>query len=159
MARFFKGQIPWNKRRIDRVCALCKKEFTTSPSAMGKYCSRKCAGFKKGTIPWNKGIPYYYGAKHHSWKGGVTPINEKIRKSAKYRLWREAVFKRDNYTCVIGGKAHGSRLNADHIKPFSLYPELHFDITNGRTLCVDCHRVTDSFLNPHMRKEDYVYLE
>ena len=42
--------------------------------------------------------------------------------------------------CIIGGKGHGSKLNADHIKPFSLYPELRLIVENGRTLCVDCHK-------------------
>ena len=74
----------------------------------------------------------------------ITPKNEKIRKSMEYKLWREAVFKRDDYTCVVC-KKRGIELNADHIKSFSLFPELRFAIDNGRTLCVDCHRKTDTY--------------
>ena len=87
------------------------------------------------------------GNKHHNWKGGVTPINKMIRSSPEYKLWRMAVFARDNYTCVWGGKEHGNKLHADHIKPFSLFPELRFAIDNGRTLCKECHRKTDTWGN------------
>ena len=84
------------------------------------------------------------GEKSYLWKGGITPINEKLRKSLEYKLWREAVYKRDEWTCVWCEKK-GGRLNADHIKPFSLYPELRFALDNGRTLCVECHRTTDTY--------------
>lgn len=84
------------------------------------------------------------GDKASSWKGGVTPINEIIRKSFEYKLWREAVFKRDDYSCVLCG-VRGGDLQADHIKRFAEYPELRFDVSNGRTLCVPCHRATDTF--------------
>ena len=84
------------------------------------------------------------GDKSHSWRGGVTKLNEKIRKSFEYRLWRKAVYERDKYTCVWCG-IKGTRLNADHIKPFSLFPELRFAIDNGRTLCEDCHKKTDTY--------------
>ena len=33
-------------------------------------------------------------------------------------------------------------MNADHIKPWAYYPELRYDINNGRTLCVEHHRLT-----------------
>ena len=85
------------------------------------------------------------GNKCYKWMGGITPINAKIRNSIEYKLWREAVFKRDNYTCVWCFDNKGGNLNADHIKPFSLFPELRFAIDNGRTLCVDCHRKTDTY--------------
>lgn len=81
---------------------------------------------------------------HNFWKGGVNKINLKIRGSLQYRLWRESVFERDNYTCVWCGQ-RGGKLNADHIKPFCDYPELRFAIDNGRTLCIPCHRKTDTW--------------
>ena len=92
------------------------------------------------------------GKNHWSWQGGKTSEQEKIRKSIDYKLWREAVFARDDYTCQECGK-RGGRLNADHIKPFSLYPELRLDINNGRTLCVDCHKKTDTYLKGPLVKQ------
>ncbi len=72
------------------------------------------------------------------------PENRRIRKSIDYKLWRERVFQRDNYTCQEC-YVRGGELNADHIKPFALYPELRFDISNGKTLCVPCHRATPTY--------------
>lgn len=86
-----------------------------------------------------------HGAKCHKWKGGVTPINERIRKSSKYVQWRKDVFARDNYTCQMCGKRGNGTLNADHIKPFALFPELRFELSNGRTLCLACHRLTPTY--------------
>ena len=102
---------------------------------------------------WNKGQPstWAVGEKNVNWKGGVTPINEKIRKSLEYRIWRRSVFERDNYTCIwcgakfIKGVTGRVTLHADHIKPFAQYPELRFAIDNGRTLCVPCHKTTETF--------------
>lgn len=58
--------------------------------------------------------------------------------------WRKQVFERDNYTCQECG-SRGGRLNADHIKPWCIFPELRFDINNGRTLCIKCHKKTDTY--------------
>lgn len=84
------------------------------------------------------------GSKSTLWRGGLTSKNMLIRESWEYRQWRTDVYKRDNYTCVLCGDS-GGRLNADHIKSFAYYPELRFDINNGRTLCVECHYKTDNF--------------
>ena len=89
------------------------------------------------------------GEKNHAWKGGISPIQQIIRGSLEYKLWREAVFERDDWTCMWCGARNGNGkaviLQADHIKPFSLYPELRFAIDNGRTLCVPCHKTTVTY--------------
>lgn len=84
------------------------------------------------------------GDKSPAWRGGKTPELNRLRTSTEYKAWRKAVFERDDYTCQICGKRGGS-LNADHIKSFSKHPDTRFDINNGRTLCVPCHRRTDTF--------------
>ena len=85
------------------------------------------------------------GKEHPNWQGGITPFRKKIMNSEEYKLWRTAVFERDNYTCIWCGDNRGNNLNADHIKPFALFPELRFAIDNGRTLCEDCHKKTNTY--------------
>ena len=97
---------------------------------------------------------YKVGELHHSWQGGKSSENIKIRRSVKYREWRTAVFKKDNYTCVFC-KARGGRLNADHIKRFALYPELRLVVSNGRTLCVPCHKATETWGTKGLRNRKY----
>ena len=84
------------------------------------------------------------GEKNNFWKGGITPINQKIRHSIEYKDWRTAVFIRDNYTCIHCG-SRGVTLHADHIKPFAYFSELRLVIENGRTLCVPCHEKTPTY--------------
>lgn len=84
------------------------------------------------------------GPLNHMWKGGISPINTRIRNSAESRDWRSKVFKRDDFTCQQCGE-RGGKINADHIKPFCLFPELRFDINNGRTLCESCHKKTPTW--------------
>lgn len=102
--------------------------------------------FEKGHVPFHKGRrrPEMTGSNHPNWRGGVTPENNRIRNSPEGVAWRKAVFARDNYTCVECGE-RGGRLNADHIKQFSQYPELRFELSNGRTLCVPCHEKTPTY--------------
>lgn len=87
------------------------------------------------------------GEKSGGWRGGIYPEHLRIRATLEYRLWREAVFQRDNYTCIWCGDNKGGNLEADHIKPFCNYPELRFAIDNGRTLCHTCHKKTETYGN------------
>ncbi len=111
------------------------------------YTTKPCSEERKRKIGIANSVPHPWvqGENNHNWKGGITPINTKIRNSTEYRDWRIAVFERDDYTCQECG-SRGVTLNADHIKPFAYYPELRLCIDNGRTLCVPCHKLTDTYL-------------
>ena len=104
----------------------------------------------KGQIPWIKGKHHSIktrrkigealaGEKNTNWKGGISKENALIRRGIDFRLWREAVFARDNYTCQKSGQ-RGGKLHSHHIKNFADYPELRFAIDNGITLSKDCHQ-------------------
>ena len=94
---------------------------------------------RNGTKPTPK-----KGAECWNWKGGTTPKNKLLRRSKQFVEWRKAVFTRDNYTCQECGE-RGGELHPDHIKPFAFYPELRVELSNGRTLCRNCHIKTDSW--------------
>lgn len=114
--------------------------------------------FKKGQVSPRKGVKapqskeHYEkrvaamvrGEQHWNWKGGITSENEQARKSLEYKKWHKAVLERDWFQCQECGYK-GREIEVDHIKPFYLYPELRFEIDNGRTLCKPCHRKTDTW--------------
>lgn len=90
--------------------------------------------------------------KHNFYKGGASKLYGKLRHSlrnAEWRDWRTAVFQRDNYTCQRCGARSGNGkavlLHPHHI--FSVVDcveaeklDLIYEVTNGETLCVKCHR-------------------
>jgi hypothetical protein len=89
-----------------------------------KYCSISCS---------TKSQPILTGKNSRNWKGGITPINFKIRNSIQYKLWRDAVYASDGYTCQKTG-IKGGKLQAHHILNFGEHPKLRFAIDNGITL-------------------------
>ena len=137
---------------------LAKKGYI--PCNKGKKSSletrQKLSKAKIGHIPWNKGkkCPQLSrvksqceieklrfansGEKGSNWKGGITKEVKKIRASLEYKLWVNANFARDGYTCqkydIKGGK-----LVVHHIENFSSHPELRFAIDNGITLSKKAH--------------------
>lgn len=121
---------PTNKGRSDwgviATCCGCgvgyrRKLYEILKARQALYCSPLCR-------------------KNHS----ITPENKRLRRSKEFANWRKAVFERDNYTCQIC-YVRGGVLHPDHIKQFAYYPELRFELSNGRTLCESCHRKTETW--------------
>lgn len=158
------GKHRLRKRFCSNTCSAYSRAPRPSP----------LRGTKTGRPSWNAGLKGYRSGYRHrletiqkikdslsgdrapNWKGGVSTADERERRSAAYRAWRKAVFNRDDYTCQFCGdraaKGHPVVLNADHIKPFALHPELRLDVSNGRTLCAPCHRATPTYGNGTRRQ-------
>jgi hypothetical protein len=77
----------------------------------------------------------YTGDKASNWKGG---INQNQRTDNRIFSWKDAVIKRDDYTCQICLE-RGVFLHIDHIQPWADHIELRFEVSNGRALCRPCH--------------------
>jgi len=120
-----KGKDSANWKGGKDICNICSKVLSTRQSK-NKLC-KKC--YHDSTK----------GEKHYNWKGGITPKNKKIRNSIEYRLWRESVFARDNWTCQKTG-IQGGLLHAHHINNFSEIIELRTSIGNGITLSKKSHK-------------------
>ena len=128
------GQIPWNKGK-----------------PMSEEQKVKISNAHKGKIRLDK-----RGKNSNLWKGGIIPKNLLIRTSTKYKVWREAVFTRDNWTCVKC-KKRGGNIEVDHYpKKFSEIVkengikslddakkcDMLWNLDNGRTVCLKCHNRT-----------------
>lgn len=163
---FKKGQTPWNKNRP--MTEEVKKKVSLSKKGKPSNSPTK---FKKGQVPPHKGKEALWakgennvnfgktGKKHPCWKENKQrPFLKQIRETYKYRQWRSDIFTRDNFTCVQCGRK-GIYLEADHIKRFidiireykietldeAIGCEELWNINNGRTLCQQCHRKTDTY--------------
>ena len=82
-----------------------------------------------------------------------------IRKTKEYLDWKAQIFVRDDRKCTICDSTKS--IEADHIVPFStllkdndiksvedaIACEELWDVDNGRTLCHECHRKTDTYGN------------
>lgn len=153
------GYKAWEKRMFCSVSCLHSyiKEFGAFNIGTTLGRPANSGSFKKGEHrnPSTEFDGSYSGSKHWNWKGGITKEHDAIRTSAEIKKWKKNVFERDNYTCVWCGSRNGRGkkvvLNADHIKPFAKYPDLRFDLDNGRTLCIDCHKKTDTYAGRSFR--------
>lgn len=156
--RFKSGEknLAWKGGKSKIVCKQCGKVFYDDRSSKRKFCDKKC------DIKYKKGRPVdrhnWTGELNPKWKGGISKEKEIVRKSIKYKQWRQQVFIRDNFTCQSCGHKSGNDIIVHHIKHFSVLlqevkeymPLIHFneaillytplwDISNGVVICRRCH--------------------
>jgi 5-methylcytosine-specific restriction endonuclease McrA len=79
--------------------------------------------------------------------------SQRVTKTAAWANWRQQVFRRDSYACVMCPKTSAAKLTFKaqrrHLEPHHIirkidHPELMYEVDNGVTLCNCCHeKVTD----------------
>lgn len=81
------------------------------------------------------------GEDHYNWNSNLT-FEERLknRDFSEYINWRNSVYLKDDFTCQISN-VKGNKIQAHHIYPWSLYPNLRLDVSNGVTLTKSIHKL------------------
>jgi len=150
---------------VEIKCKVCEKPMQIQAwlveNGGRKHCSRTCSAVTQRGRPssvkgkhWtvsedgrrNMSVaakargskpPIMTGDKNPRWKGGISPKSRLERVKFRQQL-QSKILHRDNYTCQICDE-YGGNLQIDHIKEWADYPELRFEESNCRTLCMACH--------------------
>jgi len=160
------------KMRVKKLGHRCSEETKRKMSVARKQSSYRISPRPKGYKVSKEGRENmrlaHLGDKSNLWQGGKSKLTSLIRESFYYKDWRKSIYERDGFTCVFCKKI-GGQIQADHIKPFSQILQESFEkfdlkektiaekysiiisneelwnLNNGRTLCVSCHKTTDTY--------------
>lgn len=109
---------------------------------------------KIGHIPWNKGLKGVMPTPWNKGCGVKSSLNSLIRESEKMKEWKRNILERDLYVCQECGQGIKHNGCVHHIYQFHhIMKEFEidsvgkaekckklWDIKNGITLCVPCHK-------------------
>ena len=162
-------EIKLSKKHKKNISEGLKKYYSDNPVwNKGIKFSEETKKKLRGRIPWNKGrkgiMPKrvwsnevkekirktQLGERNSNWKGGTSSETKRIKGSSEWKNWRIRIFTRDNFICRECGSK--KKIEPHHIKEFSIYIELRFDVNNGLTLCNECHKQTDNYGSRQLRK-------
>ena len=129
---------------VDEVIAMYAKDFQSAQTVADHY------GISRGPIDRilkENGIPKkpmgktrdYSGANHPNYRPSLTEKERDQRRDMNAQAeWRLKVYEADGHKCIKCDR--NGKLNSHHIFSHAYHPEKRWDVKNGATLCVYCHR-------------------
>uniref|UniRef100_A0A6M3J3X2 Putative HNH endonuclease n=1 Tax=viral metagenome TaxID=1070528 RepID=A0A6M3J3X2_9ZZZZ len=103
------------------------------------------------------------GKNSVNWEGGKSSLENRVKRNFRHKLWRESVLKRDNFACRLCGykdkKNHAHHIiklktiineNLLKIESYNFDIPALWDINNGKTYCLTCHRI---IIHPQIKNQ------
>lgn len=116
-------------------CDCCNEEYTITYECYcvnlhdgKKYCKHCCSAILNS------------GKNNHKWNE-ERHQEERIytRQYPEYNKFIKSVLSRDNYTCQCCGYKNNNTLEVHHLNGYNWDKENRTNVTNGITLCENCH--------------------
>lgn len=131
-----------NKHRV--AIWLCKcdcgKMIEVYGSALRSKKTKSCGCLKKEiSINTLKNHGYLNKGKNNPNYNHLLTKEERLanRYISEYNEWVKNIYSRDNYKCRLCNSKN--KINAHHLDGYHWCKERRFDISNGITLCYNCH--------------------
>jgi 5-methylcytosine-specific restriction endonuclease McrA len=140
---------------ISKNCIKCDSEFKVYPGRNYRvFCSRSCAKKEENNLNW-KG------------ENANRRLQTMVRTMKESKVWKKNILERDNYTCQECN-IKGAHFHIHHKTPLALIIKKHnlkittdarkcselWDEDNGITLCIECHKKTDTYMKSDFIRKD-----
>lgn len=137
----------------DYDCTLLSEKFINSnldliyKCSCGEVAKTRWARFYRSThkccadCAQKLGTEKIKGENHPFWNPNLTDEDRISRRyDNRNKIWRNLVYKRDEYTCQCCGDSSGGNLRAHHKDGYHWCEDRRYDVDNGITLCEECHK-------------------
>lgn len=137
------------------VKCYCGNLFETRPARIKSGVTKSCGCYQKKLA--SERAKNKIGPLHHNYNPNLTEEDRLGKRDfTPAKEWKKAVYKKDNYTCQICFDKP-NKLNAHHLDGWHWCKEKRFDIDNGITLCIKCHKDFHSiYSNRNNTKEQFL---
>jgi len=115
---------------------LAETRYRMSVAALG---NKRSLGCKRSPETRARLSVNQRGASNSNWRGGRGTDRHREIGCVRYKEWRKAIFVRDDFRCSVCGERSG-KLHAHHLFAWVKYPKLRYEVANGITAHIDCHR-------------------